>query len=57
MGKDDTKILAIITGAFVLIGFGIGMLPTVNDWEKGHHYPYGRMCHSILTLYQDTCKR
>ena len=48
-----TLLLAAYAIAFALI---VG-LPEINAWEKNAGYPYGKMCNSVFTLYQDTCPK
>lgn len=33
----------------------IVLTPTATQWEKANGYPFGRMCYSLFTGWQDTC--
>lgn len=33
----------------------VSILPKVHSWEQKNHYPYGKMCDSVFTMYKDTC--
>lgn len=34
----------------------LAQVPRIDAWEKARSYPYGRICHSILSLGKDTCR-
>ncbi len=35
----------------------LGAQPAINAWERSRGYPYGRMCDSIFTGFEDTCPK
>lgn len=52
--------LAIVVGFVAALG-SAAILPVygikhIDAWGKANGYPYGKMCHSIFTLYKDECK-
>jgi hypothetical protein len=47
----------VVLGA-LCIGTIIGLLVSsayINRWEHKHDYPFGRMCNSVFTLWEDAC--
>lgn len=43
--------LAVIVTSALLVGFS----GVVHKWERENGYPFGYMCHSVFTLYENTC--
>lgn len=32
------------------------VVPAAHAWEKANGYPFGKMCHSVFTMYANTCR-
>lgn len=47
--------LAGVCFAFVMAMLVMTATGRVHKWERDNNYPFGHMCHSIFTLYEDTC--
>lgn len=45
------SLAVVVASAFLLLSGP----QRISQWEKSHDYPFGRMCHSIFTLYENTC--
>lgn len=41
---------ALMSGLLLLTASG-----AIHKWERDNAYPFGKMCNSIFTLYEDTC--
>lgn len=47
------SIIVLIFSAFP----PINLVGSIHKWEQANDFPYGRMCNSIFTLYEDTCPK
>lgn len=41
---------AFVAGMLILTATG-----RIHKWERDNDYPFGHMCYSIFTLYENTC--
>ncbi len=48
-------VIVLATSYCLAIAMLVVGVPQINAWEKAHAYPYGQMCNSVFTGYQDTC--
>jgi hypothetical protein len=48
---------ALILSWLVIVTSLFALSPAISAWERRNGYPYGRMCDSIFTGFEDTCPR
>lgn len=47
--------LAMASCAFVFSLLVLTAIGAIHKWERDNDYPFGHMCYSIFTLYENTC--
>ena len=50
------KAAIVITALWCVIVGGWILAVEINHWEKANAFPYGKMCQSVFTGWQNTCR-
>ena len=48
-----------LTAVFIILAIalaGLMSVPQIHAWEKANNFPYGKICNSIFTAYENTCR-
>lgn len=56
--RNAITMLTTVFAYLLVIAITLSLIPAsfeISRWEQHHKFPFGKMCNSIFTLWEDTC--
>ncbi len=55
--SNSDMVLGILAACALMLVCIVAAIGPIHQWERANNYPYGKVCNSVFTGWQDTCPR